>query len=451
MFMEGQVQFATSALKERLEGLLDGADVGNGTPAADAVFSALEVDCRIAGSDLRPLIDCSDADLVNLAFDVVTTITEPRSRLELPHGTLIETQELGQIRIGGESWILDAGRPGLHPIETMRSDAHGPNLELLRRLVERLTRRLACRRLGLPHAKHVSDGDDRQYLHFPPCAEAGEVVLQRWANGTDAPRFCAALPEQIEAFAAEIVADMRAFWKRRKDIARQAAEVRTLAERRISGHDAAIEAVILELRGQADDADLDFYVHYQGLDSAMRSGTILDFFPARMRAFAHNFGAPAGVSDRFEERESLRRDGADGWISETAGAILSSALVDRTAILGDLSKSYDTSFVIPGSRTPTYVTLYWDDGMIQAEISMHGKMDWFRDRLELMGTEMPETMRTAMRGRPISAFADLPFGGDLIVEQVADLGGGFRLHIQQRRLLINLTSGRIWERPEAPA
>lgn len=326
MFSGNQDQFAVITNK-RLESLLDGMDAGNGTSLASAIAVALEVDRRISPASDEHSTAISDDALLDLAIDAQYTFTHPNSQTALPAGTILESKALGEILIGGERWVLDAGRPGLHPVWTTRRDAHGPNLERLQRHISRLTRNLACRRLGLPQPALVCDFDERHLLHFEPHAEAGGVVLQCWANGTGAPRFCSALPAQIEAFAKAIVLDMRAFWKRRKEVARQAAEVRHIVTPFVEEYNSQVDAIIVDMSFQSNDDDLDFYVHYVGIDEAMRRGLVLDMIPASRRNLVkhgHFIGPNPKIAYGPEELASLRSHGADGRITELAAAILSS-------------------------------------------------------------------------------------------------------------------------------
>ena len=201
MFSGNQDQFAAAAINARLESLLQGECVVNGTPLASVVATALDVDRRRAPVNDQNPISYSDAELLKLAVDISITLDFPRSKTTLPFGTVLKTRNLGEIFIDGERWTLDAGRPGLHPVFTTRADAHGPNLELLHHHISRLTQKLACRRLGLPRPRVVHDNYIGHVLHFAPCAEAGGVVLQCWTDAIDAIRFCGAYPEQIERFA----------------------------------------------------------------------------------------------------------------------------------------------------------------------------------------------------------------------------------------------------------
>lgn len=451
MFSGNQDQFAAAAINARLESLLEGECVGNGTPLASAVATALDVDRRRAPANDHNPISYSDEELIELAIDISVALDSPNSQTTLPFGTVLQTKKLGQILIDGEFWTLDAGRPGLHPAFTARKGAHGPNLELLHHHISRLTRKLACRRLGLPQPLVIFDYDERHLLHFAPCEEAGGVVLQSWANRTDATLFCGAFPEQIEELAESIVKDMCSFWKRRKDIAKQGAEVRAIAEARVAEREATVEAIIVDMTFQFDVEDLDFYAHYLAIDVALRPGLVLGFIPASRRALmrsGHNFVPPWGVTGRYEELENFRRHGADGMITELAAAVLASGRFDSKLICSKLSEAYDVAVELPGSGTSMFAAFYWADGRIYAEVCKHGAINWNRDVLEIYGVDVPETKLVTMNGKPLSDLVELPFGGDIIVDRVERIPDGLRLHVAENYRMIDLASGRTWECPD---
>lgn len=415
------------------------------------VATVLEVDNRL-GAGRRPVtLELADAALLTLACDIIDAIDIPPARVELPSGTTLETQNTGEIQIGGEEWVFIAGQPGLYPSAMAPRGATGPNLDLLHKYILRKTRKLACRRLGLPKPVFVCDTDARHLLHFDPLSEAGGVVLQLWSHVTGAPLFCAALPWQIETFADEIVKDMRTVWRRRKDIACQVAEVRALAEARVEGHDAEVQAIIVDFSIQSsDDAELDMYVHYSGIDVALRRGIILDYIPARMREQRRRTGFPYGEPGWADDLVELRGLGAHGRITEVAAAILACEHVDRDAILSALSVNYECRLAVATAKSPIYLTFFWHTGEIRAEVSMNQAIDWHRDRLELFGVRFPETALAALPARPISEIADLPFGGELIIAKAEALDWGVRLYVEERELLINLESGKVWEDPSRP-
>lgn len=439
---------AAAAINDRLESLLEGKCNVIGTPLAAAVATALHVDRRRAPANDRNSIGYSNEQLLRLAIDVSATLDAPRAMTTLPFGTVLETKGLGEILLDGELWTLDAGRPGLHPVFTTRKDAHGPNLELLHHHISRLTQKHPCRRLGLPQPCAIYGNDERHLLHFAPCAEAGGVVLQRMTQGINATRFCGAFPQQIEEFAEEIVEGMRSFWKRRNDIAKQAAEVRAIAEASIAAREAAIDAIIIEMRLLLGYEDLDFYVHYRGIDEALRPGLVLDYIPSSLRHAIRSgceFEPVRGVSERYQELEEFRRVGADGKITELAAAVLASGRVDSEFIRSRLLKAYDVTVEIQGSGKSMFVAFYWADGTIFAEIHRHGEINWDRGKLEIYGFDAPETKRVAMSGRPLSDLVDLPFGGDIIVDRVDKICDGLRVRVAENEFMVELASGRTWK------
>jgi hypothetical protein len=443
-------QFGAADLREPLRTVLGAMDVGNGTPLADALASALQLDLRMSGRKDGPaVIAALTADeMISLAVDLEFALKYKNSSFTLPLGTLVESREIADLRIGGEHWILNAGRPGLHPMESMRRDAHGPNLDLLLSHIERLTRKLACRRIGLPSPAHIVDTDDRQLLHFPPFAPAGGVVLQRWANGTDAPRFCAALPGQILELAKSIVADMRVMWTRRGDIAARAGFVRSLVEPAAAEHGAEVQLIAIDLRMQHNDANLDMYVHYLALDEAMRPGPVLDFIPCRDHITPEFYSAPIGVVYRREDIEVLRNLGADGWIDDMAAAIAAAAPDGAASVFAQLATSYEATVVLPTDAAPLFATLYWRDGLIRAEMSMADGLDFCRGQLDVPGLMLPDHMQGQLvPPRKVDDLAKLPFECPCTVIHAEPRDKGARLELELGKRLIELSSGRIWDDP----
>lgn len=89
---------------------------------------AIAADAREAGrgwADVRALYD----QTVLRAADKLHAHIHSGGRLRatLPSGTVITG--LAPVGIGSQRLAPDASRPGLHPVETMRHDAHGPNLD----------------------------------------------------------------------------------------------------------------------------------------------------------------------------------------------------------------------------------------------------------------------------------------------------------------------------------
>ena len=445
MLIERQDQFANTVLEHKIDSLLDGINAGNGTPAAAIIKSILAIDARVAGKSYDNFPVSQEHELVRLVFEILEMVQIEHARYQLPFGTMLETEALGSVIIGGEFWTFDADRPGLHFLSMTSKAAQGSNLALLHKFIIRKTRNLACRRIGLLRPVQICDIDDSNLLHFPPFGEAGNVVLQIWGNGTGAPRFCAAMPEQIEAFATSIVSDMRLFYRHRSEIARQAGEARAIATQRIYGSDAEIDQIAVELSTQSRYEELDFHVHYLATDVAMRRGPVLDFISAFDRSEGRIGRAPWGVSGRGDERAQINKQGADGRISKLAKSIVSSGRFDTVTILAELANAYESRFELATRPSPTYISLYWLNGTIEAEVIMPGMMEWCRDKVEFFKLSLPEIVKSTIVGQPLSKIVDMPFGGDMIVEGVCDLhGGGTRFDVEGGTDLIDLRSGRIF-------
>lgn len=447
MHLEGHEQFVAVAIKDRLFDVLGNYDFGNGTSVAEALFTAFLIDLRRTNGgtpEITRLINLSDDEIREQACDLILAYGERASEFTLPLGTTVVGDGDGAVKYGSEVWLCEAGRAGLHPLETARRDAHGPNLDLLRSHIDRLTRRLACRRLGLPEPKLVVDTDERNLLIFPPLVDAGGVVLQRRAEGTQAPRFCAARPDQIQTFAEEIVADMRTLWKRRREIGARAQAVRTVAHQIANQHGAAVSMVTVDLALQDPDAAVGLYVLYDGIDVAMRPGTVLSYFGPRDNLQSAWRFAPEGISSRREELAQLQRLGADGRIDTVAQAVASIAPQGTAAVLAELASSYDVTFTVQTRTSPLYATLFWKDGVIRAEISKDRSFEWFGNNLMLYGQAVSSTLLASIPGRDISSIVELPFALHATILDANERGSALCLKLQVNDRLLNLRTARIW-------
>ncbi|MBC3940603.1 hypothetical protein [Sphingomonas albertensis] len=449
MVLEDREQASLAHLKERIQKISGHLDMGNGTSVANALSTALDLDLRIgAPEDGETVLNAlPDAEIDDLAGKLVRVYGTKNMEFTLPLGTMVASSAIGDVRFGHERWLLDAGRPGLHAMANIRRDAHGPNFDLLRSHITRLTRNLPCGRLGLPLPAFIVGVSERHLLHFSPCDEAGGVVLERWANCTDAPRFTAASPTQILEFAESIVADMKTFWERREAIAARARKVRALADAAAAEHGAEVLLLAVDLSDQRDSERVDMYVHYLAIDEAMRVGSVLDLLPDRDDITAASYEPPSGVSHRPFERAKLHRLGADGRIDDMAAAVAAAAPGGAKAVFAKLAIAYESTFEVSTGNTPMFVALFWRDGTIKADISMAGKVEWYRERLEILGHLLPETVRESLRGRTVDSIAALPFYCACKIERAGDLVGGIRLDLEIGTRLVDLSTGRIWDGP----
>ena len=341
------------------------------------------------------------------------------------------------MKIGDADFVLDAGRPGLHPVEITRQDAHGPNLERLQALIERKTRKLACHRLGFPVPSSIANNEMRHNLQFPPCAEAGGVVLQRRASETGAGRFCAATPKQLAAFAESIVRDMRELWKHRRVIGERVAAVRAAAEAHIldeHGPDApvAITVIALELCGDTGDQPISLYVEMDSIGETLRPGKVLEYVPARDPLKAPWFRFCDQWAWRTRNIAELAALGATGRISDLAAAVAASAPEGQAVVLARLAEEVETQVQMTTASGDLYATLYWQNGYIEAEVSIPGVLETYSRKIELRAT-LPATVIAAMTGRPLGDFVALPFRLATRVDEVntAVAGGGFTFGMEE--------------------
>ena len=450
MVIKGRFPATETLVFERLDGILFSRALPNGTPLAAALATALAVDARLSGTCdiLRTIDGLSIGQVVDLAFDLEEALASDCCSFTLPNGSRCASADRGGVSIAEEVWVLDAGLPGLHPLQIVRRDAHGPNLEALRAEIGRLTAGTPLARMGLPSPVFRSESDGRNMLQFQPFAEAGGVVLQRWATGSGAMRFCAATPAQIEQLAASMIADMKLFWKRRRHIAADAKRLRTDAAAVLEDHGAsgtAMRAVVIDLSWQHRFDEYDYYVEYDGLDHALRSGVALDFVPARSLSEKRYRRVPDGISSSFRDLEDLRSKGADGEIDDVTAALLRASPQGAAAILERLSRDAETSVTFPTPKGPLYALLYWRSGFIESEICVPGHFEWTGQTLVLRpGRPLDDAAVRELVGTTLSRSFDLPidFAGVIRHARQEDVGT-LVLSVDNEMLLVNTRTGRI--------
>lgn len=449
MVVEGRFRSAETLASERLEKALGSRSLPNATSIASALATALAVDARInGGSDpLTTVLGLAVEDIVELAVDLENALASDAVGFTLPMGSRCASAGLGGVRIEDEVWVLDAGLPGLHALQLVRRDAHGPNLESLRAQVGQLTAATPLARIGLPSSVFISECDG-SVLQFPAFAEAGGVVLQCCSNSTGALRFCAATPAQITALAESIVRDMKLFWKRRRRIAADAKDLRAYAHAKLQERGdpgTAVRAVAVELTWQHEFDHFDYYVEYDGLDEALRPGRVTDYVPAGTVAEGRYRATPWGVAGAAEELRELRDKGADGTVDELTAALLRAAPEGAAAILARLSCEPDTTVTFTTRNGPLYGLLFWRSGCIQSEICVQGWFDWAGHSLEISSDRLLSDQELLdLAGAPIREAFDLPIDFPGKIRRASQLSGGtLCLNVDWETLLVNTRTGRV--------
>lgn len=450
MFGADQSCHTQDVLLSRLRDFIGQVQTRVGTPLADALASALQVDRRLYDADdgLQRHLALSKVEVLELAFELNFAL-DNRGEFLLPLGAKVVGVERGSVEIDGECLVLDCACAGLFSLELTPPDAHGPNLTLLRSEIERMTRKLACRRIGLPSAATHIYGDVRRLLRFEPFGEGGDVQLQRSAMDTGAARFCAASPIEIRSLAADIILDMRTLWSNRKSIAEQANQVRRAAERAAAcvSSETRVKSIVIEMSHQRKEAanNAFFYLEYQDLDEAMRPGTQVQHV-LYTEALGDEFNRLSNsILGRKEELAQLRAAGADGRIDDMALGALRAAPEGASAVLERLATSYETVVTIAAGNKPLYATLYWRRGCIEAELSSPGKLLFLNGRLDLPHVNLPESVMDLLPGRKLSDVVELPFGSKCVIYKAKKLGpNGICLTLNTDTQMINLRSGEVW-------
>lgn len=445
--------YDSGELLARLQAALGATETTVGTPLADALSCALELDRRAHGDPLglERHLALTRIDIVELGFDLNCALMGAGSLFQLPLGTEVTGNVPGQIEIQGEAFVLDADRPGLFPLKTTSPEARGRNLELLRSEIDRQTRKLACRRIGLPSAVQITDGDLLQLLQFPPLSEACGVVLQRSVSDVGAAQFCAASPQQIKDFAHDIILDMRALWTKRRLVGKQVDVVRKGAESAITAisPEFSVRSIDVEMKYQREATTFALKVEYNAIDEALRPGIALQGYVDRREHDEGSFRVPRGIPGLVSLQADIKAWSADGWINDLALAIVNAAPEGASSVRKRLAASYETVVTFKAGRKTMYATLFWHFGCIEAEVFVAGQLDWSRESLTMRGATLPEPTLAVLPGHKLTSVIELPFecACEIIEAESLPKGNGFRIEVDLQRQLIDLESGRTWPEP----
>ena len=281
MELRHAARFDDTMIHERLDRMLGMIDIGNGTPVAAALSDLLCVDLRYSSQrdGVLRLMGLTDEDLLDLASELSRVIETSGAWIDLPLGGSGIVDEPGGIEIAMHMLVLDADRPGLHPIKSVPHDPGGANLAFLRSEISRLSRGRPFQVVGLPSPTGGAGAGRPDILRYPPLTAAGGVVLQGLTSRTGAPRFRSALAGQITDLAQSFVDDMRVLWRRRAEIGARVDEVRRAAEAKAAEKGLAVHAITLDLSDDCAEKPVSLHVEYGVPDDASPMALIVEYLP----------------------------------------------------------------------------------------------------------------------------------------------------------------------------
>jgi hypothetical protein len=433
-------------LLPRLRDILANRDLGNGTPLADAAADAIAADARSAGVAMPDVQALTDERLRAAADEIHRHVNNsaPGSDV-LPFGTLLPG--ITTLCIGNQALLQDAGRAGLHDFETLREDAHGPNLDRLLATIEQMTGGKPYRVIGLPTPTSVGDIGVRHNLDFPPFAGAGGVVMRQCISKSNDDIFCSLMPSGIEELAGNITRAMAYLWTMRESIGNRVNAVRHRVETLlISQHGASGPVALCSIAydwgddGGENSENPYLQIQYDALDTALRPGVVTQPVHGDMDLNGPNFYVDDRWAHRSCRKAELLAQGAIGEIDEVAAAIVRAVPAGERAVLQRLSKNLSIRVALPSGRSTMYATLEWNDGRVQAHFRE------FSIRTCLGGLELravlPETIIAAAVGLRMSTIAELPFAFDGVIKALEHIGEGWlRFTFAPRSLLIDADTG----------
>jgi hypothetical protein len=314
--------------------------------------------------------------------------------------------------------------------------------------IAELSRRLACRAIGMPIL--VERFHDRQVsyrLQFPPFEPAGGIVLQKKVDFSEwGEYFCSQSEEDVRHFAAGIVADMRYLWEAQSSIARRVASVRQIADRIASQtRDVGVRAITIETNREWQGWKPSMSVEFDTWDHTLRRGIVVQEFSA---SEGQKILFSRDEIDRAALVEQTHALSAHGRIEGLARAIANAAPQGPDAVLADLANHFETAFVLSTDNGSLRCRLYWWRGVITAEARGSIGLEVRPDSVTISNRALPEAVATALAGKPLHVVFDRPFRCDTPIEAIEQVRKDIEISTGPDFWLVNCDTGRTWR--EAP-
>ena len=447
---EYEADVAIDAIRAQLAAVLGDARLATGLSIAHALTDIFLSEVRQKGLNVAEeawkVLD--EAAIKNMGEKLEQLITTGGADCPLPAGTAMMGRMSGTIFVDAESFGLDVDHPGLHLIEDLSDRPGGSNFDLLLDTIRELSDGLPCSAIGMPtmvervHERHLS-----YRFQFPPFATAGGVVLQR---SLDFPSWgeylCSYSRSEVLDFAANIVSDMCQVWENGSKIGERVRKAWRAANRIASGlPDVVVKLVTIEPNSGWTGHNMILGVEFEAWDHSLRRGIVIKElgFEEEAEKALNSDGL-----DRKDEVRQVHAIGAHGRIEGLARAIANAAPQGARSVLAELSNSFETSFVVTTDTGLLRCRLYWWRGVICADAEGSKGVRCASTSITCWRYSFPQSVVTALRGKPLSVVFDGPFQCESRIEKAELDAMGLRLEIEPDRWLVNCATGQTWrEKP----
>jgi hypothetical protein len=347
-----------------------------------------------------------------------------REEFTFPFGTPAHSDIAGSVTIDEIAYTLVAGQSGLVREDEAPAFSQGPNSNLLIRLIGKLTRPFACRRLGEPSfLRMVHGADDFHVLRFPPEAVAGGVSMEYVISGRPLEWLS---HNDVHVHAEQVVQAMRQFWHERQEVAAVAAQVREAAGVVIDTHRPEAEPIALaglSMRPKHNwpASITPIFAEISMLDHALRRGLVFEVI-RRAETATQTIRKLAELQD---DRAGQLARGDQNIMDGLAAAVIEASPAGAAAILQRLKSELAIDVTLPrGTKKNLVARLYWHQGSVNAGIYHKDNLYCWYGRFTLGGVSLPDTTIAVLPGRQLCDVVELPFAAPFRIDQ-AEMSGNY--------------------------
>ena len=439
-----------STIRTMVDTALGDARLPIGTPAADAIYGLFLSEARQKGWAMAERawsqIDAQAIRAIAQEFELMAWQGN-RMDYPLPAGTEMIACIGGFVIVDAEQLGVDIDRPGLHHSADMPGRPGGSNLDLLMRIIDKLSANLACRALGMPElVVRLVGRHPEHHLQFPPFEPADNLVLQRSMDFSSSGLICSFDRSEIEALATGVVSDMSRLYAGPHIFASRIRNARRAAET-VAAHlpDVRVRAMTLDISNEYSHGET-LRAEFEAWDHAFRRGIVVHTIGQR---FGWNATLEVQGLDLADTVAAVHAKGAHGWVSGVARSILEAAPGGPAVALAELAEAFETNVQLPTSTRPLKLRLFWRRGVIRVDTRDGDGVEVTDKDLTLRRRAFPETVITALKGQPLHAVLDSPFRCGSRIEHAENKDGNVVIRIKPDPWLVNCETGRMW--PDAPA
>lgn len=434
------------------------ADLGNGTPLADA---ATTITCHVIGrrgprvakdpsAAAQTLSDDELRHIIGSVRDLMLS-TDNKDAVDLPNGVRLEPGHRTGVGIGQNHFVPLRGRPGLHGMSNLM-DRYHPDRPGSRRLREEVAfhmmrlPRMDVRPPSVDEIKVVNEYRYRDTLLVPMRGGPGVTYMD---SETIEPAETM-LDIEIDITARTAAGKALDLWEKRGRVDAAYADVIAeigplIGQQQAKGMPVRLVGVRITDRNHQSLLPIAIPI-LEVLGNDLKPAMWEPYVDPRQTTLTKVFLTQMGTQRRRKRiRDESEADGKRGRIDRVTLAAVRRWAKDPAEVLRQMARDKRATIRTDDTRHP--VRLVWRDGEVKASFAFTHAVVWQQGTLIVKTTQFPTSVLDSLPGRPIRTLIDHPFlqADDMIrsVKPSDREGGWTRFHVATSWTTFDADTGEV--------